>query len=498
MSPSTEGSTSESLSSLPTHPTHPSIKALQTSLQGEIVFKPENDELTEDYKNAIDRYNKAFIKESSLIIFCHSENDIIASLSYIQKHNLDFTVAGGRHSYYGASSCDGVIIDLGKMRKVSIDKENLKITAQGGCRAADLETPLQAEGLSVVMGLASDTGIAGLTLGGGSGPLTDRYGLVIDNLLSARVVIANGIVLNCSKDENSDLFWGIRGGGPNFGIVVEFTYRVHKQVDVCHGPLVYGPEKTKALLELVDTMQEVTEQTDGKLRIFLAITKIPTVPMSGIHPICIISYDGSEEEARKLTAPLWDLQPVMSAVSMKPFANTTKPSGLVDEPPNHQNFSSTSVFMPHPFNVEIMGKLIQEFDDFHNKHGDALAPSRIIIDMRSYKVSGAIPASETALAAREKTVSVTMEAQYDSSQVSHTVMREEIKRMIGPVKEAVKNQGSGKFTNPNLGSGTEKTQDMFGQNYARLREIKRKYDPEFIFNKWYPIPPAEQSYSLKL
>lgn len=264
------------------------------------------------------------------------------------------------------------------------------------------------------------------------------------------------------------------------------------------GPLVYGPEKTKALLELVDTMQEVTEQTDGKLRIFLAITKIPSVPMSGIHPICIISYDGPEEEARKLTAPLWDLQPVMSAVSMKPFANTTKPSGLVDEPPNHQNFSSTSVFMPHPFDVEIMEKLIQEFDDFHNKHGDALAPSRIIIEMRSYKVSGAIPASATALAAREKTVSVTMEAQYDSSQVSHTVMREEIKKMIGPVKEAVKKQGSGKFTNANLGSGTEKTQNMFGHNYARLREIKRKYDPDFIFNKWYPIPPAEQSYSLKL
>lgn len=81
--------------------------------------------------------------------------------------------------------------------------------------------------------LRSNTGIAGLTLGGGSGPLTGRYGLVIDNLLAARVVIANGIVLNCSKDENSDLFWGIRGGGPNFGIVVEFTYRVHKQVDVC-------------------------------------------------------------------------------------------------------------------------------------------------------------------------------------------------------------------------------------------------------------------------
>ncbi|TGO63687.1 hypothetical protein BCON_0011g00270 [Botryotinia convoluta] len=397
----------------------------------------------------------------------------------------------------------------------------MKITAQGGCRAADLETPLQAEGLSVVMGLASDTGIAGLTLGGGSGPLTGRYGLVIDNLLSARVVIANGIVLNCSKDENSDIFWVSEEEEDQtlvslLNLPIECTSKLmySSKFDYVHeelademrgrantlpsGPLVYGPEKTKALLELVDTMQEVTEQTDGKLRLLLAITKIPSVPMSGIHPICIISYDGPEEEARKLTAPLWDLQPVMSAVSMKPFANTTKPSGLVDEPPNHQNFSSTSVFMPHPFDFEIMENLIQEFDDFYNKHGDALAPSRIIIEMRSYKVSGAVPASATALAAREKTVSVTMEAQYDSSQVSHTVMRDEIKRMIGPVKEAVKKQGSGKFTNANLGSGTERTQDMFGQNYARLREIKRKYDPEFIFNKWYPIPPAEHNYSLKL
>ncbi|TGO91097.1 hypothetical protein BPOR_0039g00110 [Botrytis porri] len=289
------------------------------------------------------------MKESSLIIFCHSENDIIASLSYIQKHNLDFTIAAGRHSYYGADSCDGVII-----------------------------------------------GIADLTLSSDSSLLTGRYGLGIDNLLSARVVFTNRIVLNSSEDGDSDLFWGIRGGGPNFGIVVEFTYRVHKEVDV------YQERSTQIYCPIVG------------------------------FAVCNI---GGIDEAI-------------------PFANISKPSGLVDEPPNHQKFSNTSVFMPHPFDVEIMEKLIQEFDDFHDKHGDALAPSRVIIEMRSYKVGGAIPSSAISLAAREKTVSVTI--------------------------------------------GTERTQDMFGQNYARLREIKRKYDPEFIFKKWYPIPPAEHNYTLKL
>lgn len=140
------------------------------------------------------------------------------------------TIACGRHTYSGASGIvGGLIIDLKKMNKVVIDKEALTITAQGGCQARDLEGPADAEGLSVVMGAVNYTGIGGLSLGGGTGFLTSQYGFVVDNILAMRVVLANGDIVEVSKDSNPDLFWAMRGSGSNFGIVTQFTYRAHKQ-----------------------------------------------------------------------------------------------------------------------------------------------------------------------------------------------------------------------------------------------------------------------------
>ncbi|KAF7853641.1 hypothetical protein EAF04_010632 [Stromatinia cepivora] len=214
--------------------------------------------------------------------------------------------------------------------------------------------------------------------------------------------------------------------------------------------------------------------------------------MHAVHPVGLIFYDGPEDEARKLTAPLWDPGPVMSTVSMKPYADVTKPSEMVDGPPTHQNYSTTNALMPHPLDVGVMERLVREFDDFLNKYGDAVAPSRIVLEMRSYKVSASISPPATALAARGKAAAVVMEAQYDSSQASHAIMRQEVKSMMGKVKESVKVRGSGgNLANVNLADGTERVQEIFGENFARLREIKRKYDPGFIFNKWYPIPPAD-------
>lgn len=161
-------------------------------------------------------------------------------------------------------------------------------------------------------------------------------------------------------------------------------------------------------------------------------------------------------------------------------------------PPTHQNYSTTNVLMPHPLNISVRESLVQEFDNFLNKYGDAVAPSTIVLEMRSYKVSASIPPSATALAAREKKIAMIMEVQYDNSHVPHVVTRQEVKRMMGKVKEAVKAQvSSGNFANADLADGTERVQDMFRENFARLRGIKRMFDPGFIFNKWYPIPPAD-------
>jgi FAD/FMN-containing dehydrogenase len=130
----------------------------------------------------------------------------------------------------GASATQGgLIIDLKKLNKVVLNKDVLSVTAQGGCRAMDVEAVVDAEGLYIVMGSVNDTGIGGLSLGGGSGFLTGQHGFVVDNILAMKIVLADGSVVEASKDVNPDLFWGMRGAGTNFGIVTEFTYKVHKQ-----------------------------------------------------------------------------------------------------------------------------------------------------------------------------------------------------------------------------------------------------------------------------
>lgn len=161
-----------------------------------------------------------------------NEQDISVCILWVQKNDVDLAIAGARHTFHGASSSEGLVIDLRKMRKVTIDKQNMRVIAEGGCLAEDLEVPAYAEGLGVVMGAVNETGIGGLSLGGGTGMLSGEHGHVVDNILSVRLVTADGQVRVCNKDTNADLFWGIRGGGSNFGVVAEFTYQAHPQGEV--------------------------------------------------------------------------------------------------------------------------------------------------------------------------------------------------------------------------------------------------------------------------
>lgn len=434
-----------------------------------------------------------------------SEEDVAATLQYAQKWKLDLVVASGRHSYYGASSTTGgIVIDLQKLRKVSIDLESKTATAQGGCKAVDLEEPLAVEGYSVVMGAFNDTGkfaatirnrltilgIGGLTLGGGSGLLTGQYGLVIDNLLAARVVLADGRVLEASESTNPDLFWGIRGGGTNFGVVVSFTYRIHKQGDVFFGPLIFTPDKTPAILETLSSMAPTITKGDGKLAIFVAFMKAPGMP--SVHAAVLPFYDGPEAEAMKHLQPIFDLGPAMSMVKMQPYADITKPSPLVMGPLTHQHYSTSNAPLVD-FDVEIITPMIADLDGLFNKYGDAISPAKIALEIRSYAKSSAIDPSATALRARSPGVMCVFEVQHDGS-ADPVVLRADIKAIMDKVRVAVKEKHpkSGAFFNANIGVGTEKVKDMFGDNLPRLKELKRKYDPGFVFNKWYPVSPAEE------
>ena len=188
-------------------------------------------------------------KRPALIARCATADDVAAVIRFAREHDLPLAVRGGGHNGGGLGSVDdGVVIDLSPMKAVTVDPATRTVRVGGGCVWGEVDAATEPHTLAVPTGIISTTGVAGLTLGGGHGYLTRRHGLTIDNLLSARVVLADGSQVTASADENPDLFWAIRGGGGNFGVVTEFTFRAHPLETIVGGPTFWALEDSDELL----------------------------------------------------------------------------------------------------------------------------------------------------------------------------------------------------------------------------------------------------------
>ena len=262
-----------------------------------------------DYDEVRQIWNAMIDRRPALIARCALPDDIVQAVNFARKHDLLVSVRGGGHNIAGNAVCDdGLMIDLSLMKSVKVDPTARRATVEPGCTLADFDAAAQAHGLATPLGINSTTGVAGLTLGGGFGWLSRKYGMTVDNLISAEVVTADGKQFHASEAENADLFWGLRGGGGNFGIVTSFEFRLHPVgPNVLSGLIVFPFDQAKSV---ITQFARFSEKMPDDLNVWMVTRKAPPLPFLPAHThgkemvALALCYAGDPAQGEKLVAPL--------------------------------------------------------------------------------------------------------------------------------------------------------------------------------------------------
>lgn len=297
------------------------IEHFKSHFQGDVVLPTDSnyDEVRQIWNGMIDR-------KPSLIARCKSADDVVMAVNFARDNGQLLSVRGGGHNIAGNAVCDnGVMIDLSLLTQVRVDENAKRAFVEPGCTLGDLDEATQKYGLATPVGINSTTGIAGLTLGGGFGWLSRKYGMTIDNLVSANVVTADGRQLLASETENEDLFWALRGGGGNFGIVTQFEFQLHPVgPEVLSGLIVFPFDQAKSV---ITQFAKFTESAPEELSVWMVSRKAPPLPFlpESVHGkevvVLAICYAGDPSEGEKLIAPLRDFGDAHGEhVGVQPFA----------------------------------------------------------------------------------------------------------------------------------------------------------------------------------
>lgn len=444
------------------------IHELHEILRGRL-FRPNDD----GYDNVRKVFNGMIDRRPALIVQCAGVADVIAAVNYAREANLLVAVRGGGHGVTGNAVCDhGVVIDLSEMKSVRVNPGTQTARAEGGATWGDFDHETQAFGLATTGGIVPSTGIAGLTLGGGIGYLNRKYGLSCDNLLSADVVTADGQLLKACADENEDLFWGLRGGGGNFGVVTSFEYRIHAVPSVLAGEMIFPLDRAKEVLRFY---RDWSTAAPDEVRADATLLSGPNGPALDI----IVCYCGAIDEGEKVLRPLRACCPSMvvdtvAAVSYKTVQNIL-----------------TDVFQPGSLHYWKAG-FVRDFSD------DAI---EAIVDF----FASAVPAPFAALAIEQLGGAVSRVGHQDTAfsnrHAQHSIL---VLRMWKDPAESEDNIDwarqcyrtaepfleSGAYVNYLGDEGETRVRAAYGDNYARLVALKNKYDPTNFFRLNQNIRPA--------
>jgi FAD/FMN-containing dehydrogenase len=433
------------------------------------------------YDTARTVYNAMIDRKPALIARCASVADVITAVNFAREQSLLVAVRSGGHNGAGLGVCDdGLVIDLSPMKGIRVNPEDRTVRVDGGCTLGDVDHATHAFGLAIPSGIISTTGVGGITLGGGLGHLTRTCGLSIDNLLEVDMVLADGSFVTASAERHPDLFWAVRGGGGNFGIVTSFLFRAHPIGTVYAGPMLWYPEKAAEVLRWYrDFMPNAPEEFNG----FFAFLGVPPGPPFPEHlwgkTMCgvVWCYTGPLEEADAAFAPIRALfgPPALDWVGPLPEPAL---QGMFDGiyPPGDQWY----------WKADFVNELSDEAIALHVQYGTALPTGKST--MHLYPIDGA-----AARVGKDATAWGYRDAKWAEVIVGVSPDPADNERMIAWAREYWNAlhpySAGGAYVNMMMDEGTERVQASYRGNYNRLVAAKAKYDPTNLFRVNQNIAP---------
>ena len=452
------------------------VEELKNRLRGEII-QPGDD----GYDDARKVYNAMIDRRPALIARCADTADVIAAVNFGRENDMLTAIRGGGHNGAGLGICDdGLVIDLSGIKYTRVDPAASTVRVGGGCTWGDVDHATHAFGLATPTGIISTTGVGGLTLGGGIGHLTRKCGLTIDNLLAADLVLADGSFVTASADQNEDLYWAIRGGGGNFGVVTSFLFRSHPISTVYAGPMLWELEQTT---EVMQWYREFSPSAPDDVNGFFAFLTVPPGPPFPEHlhnrKMCgvVWCFTGPLDQAEEVFKPIRGFgPPALDLVGPMPHPMLQSMfDGLY--PPGHQWY----------WRADFVNELSDEAIALHVKYGSEMPTMQS--SMHMYPINGAahrVGNDETAWAYRdanwaEVIVGVDPDPANNDRIISWT---KDYWDALHPYS------AGGAYVNFMMDEGQERVQATYGDNYERLVAIKNKYDPTNLFRVNQNIKPT--------
>jgi FAD/FMN-containing dehydrogenase len=454
----------------------PTIEQLRARVRGDVITPQDTG-----YEEARRVYNAMIDRRPRVVVRCANAGDVMAGVEFAREHQLDLAVRGGGHSVPGFGTCDdGVVIDLSRMRSVRVDPQTRTARAEGGATWGDFNHAAHAFGFATTGGIISTTGIAGLTLGGGIGYLSRGCGLSCDNLVSADVITADGRLRIASERENQDLFWALRGGGGNFGVVTSFEYRLHPVQDIYGGVMFYELREAATILRFFREFIAKAPEELGGFPAFQIAPPLPFIPAPrhGDTFIAIVAcWAGPIDQGERMFQPFHDVAPVVAEhVGPMPYPALNSAFDALYPPGQLQHYWKAN------FVTELTDAAIQA----HVQHGPKVPVVNSTVHI--YPINGAchrVASDATAFAYRHANFATVIAGMWpDPAQNAAN-----IKWVRDYYAATAPHSEEGGYVNFMAADDQDRIQANYKGNYQRLVTVKRTYDPGNLFHMNQNIRP---------